>query len=161
MGAHAVYEEKAAEFADAIAVVEECIDILYEFTQEGASFAQVKITKAKEVLNLAQKKIAKHQNSEKAFLNALIQVAVKQEFADQAAIFEVINKFNEIKNNLFDGSAQLAADEAHEVEVYEQFVADSNEEIYNNEDLLVANAQMTVENQDLLAELQAHLAEVE
>merc|ERR1712150_185248 len=117
---------------------------------------------------MAQKKITKHQNSEKAFLNALIQVAVKQEFADQAAIFEVINKFNEIKNNLMDGSAQLAADEAHDVEVYEQFVADSNNDIYNNEqviannnDLLVANAQTTVENQDLLAELQAHLAEVE
>jgi hypothetical protein len=45
-------------------------------------------------------------------LNALISVAVNQEFADHAAVIEVINKFQEIRENLLTSSSKLAADEA-------------------------------------------------
>jgi len=48
---------------------------------------------------------------ESIFLNNLIQVAMNQEFADHGAIQNVIDKFNEIRSNLYDSSEQLAHDE--------------------------------------------------
>jgi uncharacterized membrane-anchored protein YhcB (DUF1043 family) len=101
----------------------------------------------------AQKKVAKTKSTEVVFLNALIAVAVKQEFADTAAIGQVIQKFNEIKNNLYDSSSKLAADEQVNQQTFEKLVADGNDEIaeaeggieYNN-GLLVENAANTEEN---------------
>jgi len=58
-------------------------------------------------------------------LNALIAVAVKQEFADHQAIGEVITKFGEIRSNLYDSSAKLAADESVNQKTFEKYVADN------------------------------------
>ena len=98
------------EFNQAIADVNECIEILTDFANGGSvSFAQVK--KAKQSLAKAHAKISKIHSADAALLDALVQVAASQEFAEHSAVLQVIQKFNDIKNNLSDAAGALTADQ--------------------------------------------------
>jgi hypothetical protein len=69
-----------------------------------ASFVQVK--KAHKALEKVTQKLSKHRSVEKHFVEALIALA-SSEFADSSAVQRVVDKLNEVKNNM---TAAMAAD---------------------------------------------------
>lgn len=79
-------------------------------------------------------------------MNALIQVAAKQEFTDHGALNAVITKFNDIKNNFYDASGKLAADEEVAEAEFSKFVTDSAETILQSEETISYNNGLIEEN---------------
>lgn len=79
------FSAKIPEHEEAIAALDEALEVLSQLTDTGASFAQVKTLKKH--FSKFQNKIRKSED--RAFLTALMDLASSNKFADKSAVKRV------------------------------------------------------------------------
>lgn len=122
--AHASYEQRVAEHNDALAALDECLEVLSELTG-GASLSLIQTKRAKVTLNKAIKSLKR--GVEQTMVKALIQMA-NSEFADSGALLRVVQAIEDVKEETLNAIELEHVNEATAVEQYESEVAQKESE---------------------------------
>jgi hypothetical protein len=106
---HEAYELQIEEFNEAIAAVDEALALLS--TLSNPSLMQIK--KFKSTINRISKKTFSNVK-QGPMIQALLQLALNQNFSDQGVLGQIVNALNEFRNEVVDAvnAATLAESEA-------------------------------------------------
>eukprot|EP01017_Pseudomicrothorax_dubius_P033795 TRINITY_DN455_c1_g1_i1.p2 TRINITY_DN455_c1_g1~~TRINITY_DN455_c1_g1_i1.p2 ORF type:complete len:377 (-),score=131.16 TRINITY_DN455_c1_g1_i1:162-1292(-) len=147
---HNSYLERVNEHNEAITAIDEALPLLNGLKSATPSLIQTR--KATATLKNVQLKLAKTKISELALVQALISLAINQNFVNQEILDNVISKFNDLRKRLADSLALEAANEAQAQSNYEAFVKQTEAEIAE----LTANIN---KNTVIISDTQREIAE--
>eukprot|EP01017_Pseudomicrothorax_dubius_P046671 TRINITY_DN825_c0_g1_i1.p1 TRINITY_DN825_c0_g1~~TRINITY_DN825_c0_g1_i1.p1 ORF type:complete len:377 (-),score=137.54 TRINITY_DN825_c0_g1_i1:190-1320(-) len=125
--AHYDYTQRVNEHNEFIAAVDEALPLLNGLRNQAPSLLQVR--KVSMTLKNIHNKLSKSSHTEVALLEALINLATSQNFANQEILDKVIGEFNKLRKKLSDSLALENANEAAAQSEYEAFVAQTKREI--------------------------------